>query len=113
MTSSAGSALVPNSRTTLPFSSTWPSEISSSALRREATPACARIFCKRSCISSSLGRRSRVWIRFGLRSARARAGGRRIEDGGGALGVRVGVLDRLLELQQRGVALMERLLHLR
>src|SRR5580704_15885380 len=44
----SGSALVPSSVTTVPFTFTWPALINSSALRREAIPAAAIIFCRRS-----------------------------------------------------------------
>src|SRR5271155_3643098 len=44
----SASALVPSSVTTVPFTLTWPPLISSSALRREAIPAAAIIFCRRS-----------------------------------------------------------------
>src|SRR3989442_15368102 len=42
------SALVPSSVTICPFTDTAPEVISFSALRREAIPAAAMIFCKRS-----------------------------------------------------------------
>src|SRR5882757_2253067 len=48
MWSVSGSALVPNAVTTVPLTFTWPALISSSALRREAIPAAAIIFCRRS-----------------------------------------------------------------
>src|SRR5580658_5309867 len=48
MWSTSASALVPSSVTTFPFTLTWPALISSSALRREAIPAAAIIFCRRS-----------------------------------------------------------------
>src|SRR5271166_4599212 len=48
MWSVSGSALLPNSVTTVPFTFTWPALINSSALRREAIPAAAMIFCRRS-----------------------------------------------------------------
>src|SRR5260370_34676402 len=48
MWSVSGSALVPNAVTTVPFTFTWPALISSSALCREAIPAAAIIFCRRS-----------------------------------------------------------------
>src|SRR5579863_7555329 len=44
----SGSAFVPSSVTTFPFTFTCPLLISSSALRREAIPAAAIIFCRRS-----------------------------------------------------------------
>src|SRR5579863_6899729 len=44
----ARSALVPSSVTTLPFTRTWPLRMSCSAWRREAIPARAISFCKRS-----------------------------------------------------------------
>src|SRR6188474_2406999 len=47
MSSAAGSALTPISRTVVPLSVTRPSAISFSAARLEATPACDRIFCRR------------------------------------------------------------------
>ena len=46
----ARSALLPSSVTTRPFTRTWPLEMSCSAWRREAMPARAIIFCKRSCM---------------------------------------------------------------
>src|SRR5574341_464527 len=48
MWSSAGSALVPNSLTTRPLTVTSPSRMSCSAARREAIPARAISFCRRS-----------------------------------------------------------------
>src|SRR5271163_1666351 len=48
MWSVSGSALLPSSVTTVPFTFTWPALISSSALRRDAMPAAAMIFCSRS-----------------------------------------------------------------
>ena len=48
MSSRDGSALVPSSRTVVPFTVTRPSSISCSDARREAMPACDRIFCRRS-----------------------------------------------------------------
>ncbi len=48
MTSRSGSALVPCSVTTAPLSVTRPAAMISSALRREAMPAAARIFWRRS-----------------------------------------------------------------
>src|SRR5437867_10785825 len=48
MSSRAGSALVPSSRIVAPFTVTRPSSISCSDARREAMPACDRIFCRRS-----------------------------------------------------------------
>src|SRR5580658_10780851 len=48
MWSTSASALVPSSVTTVPLTFTWPALISSSALRREAIPAAAIIFCRRS-----------------------------------------------------------------
>lgn len=50
MSSCAGSALVPMMRTVSPFTITRPLAISFSAARREATPALARIFWRRSCM---------------------------------------------------------------
>src|SRR5262245_9041928 len=50
MTSSSGSAFEPSSVMTCPFTVTRPALIKSSAWRRDATPACARIFWRRSCI---------------------------------------------------------------
>src|SRR5687767_5619039 len=47
MSSACGSALTPISRTVRPLTDTRPSSISRSAARREATPACERIFCRR------------------------------------------------------------------
>src|ERR1700687_250058 len=44
------SAFVPSSVTTWPLTRTWPLTISCSAWRREAMPARAIIFCRRSCI---------------------------------------------------------------
>ena len=49
-----GSTLVPSRVTTSPSTSTSPSSISSSHLRREATPDCASSFCSRTRPSSSL-----------------------------------------------------------
>src|SRR5215210_5440629 len=51
MSSFAGSALVPSSRTVVPLTVTRPSSISCSDARRDATPACDRIFCSRSIIA--------------------------------------------------------------
>src|SRR5260221_10748196 len=48
MSSRAGSALLPSSRTVAPFTCTRPSSISCSLARRDATPACDRIFWIRS-----------------------------------------------------------------
>src|SRR5580693_2543254 len=48
MWSTSGSALLPSSVTTVPFTFTWPALMSSSALRRDAMPAAAIIFCRRS-----------------------------------------------------------------
>src|SRR5712664_3141794 len=48
MSSCAGSAFVPSSRTGTPFTGTRPSSISCSLARREAIPAWERIFCNRS-----------------------------------------------------------------
>src|SRR5882762_9068547 len=48
MSSRAGSAFVPSSRMVVPFTVTRPSSINCSEARRDATPACERIFCKRS-----------------------------------------------------------------
>ena len=45
-----GSTLVPSSVTSLPLTRTLPAVITFSASRREATPAAAKIFCKRSSI---------------------------------------------------------------
>src|SRR5216684_6817263 len=50
MWSRVSSALVPSSVTVCPLTVTWPEEISSSAWRREATPARAIIFWRRSSI---------------------------------------------------------------
>ena len=46
-----GSALVPSSRTVAPLTVTRPSSISCSDARRDATPACDRIFWRRSTLS--------------------------------------------------------------
>src|ERR1700730_11162885 len=48
MSSRAASAFVPSSRTVVPFTVTRPSSISFSEARREAIPACDRIFWIRS-----------------------------------------------------------------
>src|SRR5687767_7844080 len=48
MWSRAGSAFVPCSRTTSPLTVTSPASISSSAWRRDASPAAAINFCRRS-----------------------------------------------------------------
>src|SRR5438067_4718247 len=48
MWSVSGSALEPSSLTICPLTATWPEVMSSSALRRDATPAAAIIFCRRS-----------------------------------------------------------------
>jgi hypothetical protein len=48
MWSRAGSAFVPNSRTTSPLTVTSPASINSSAWRRDASPAAAINFCRRS-----------------------------------------------------------------
>src|SRR5579864_919747 len=48
MWSRSGSALLPSSVTICPLTDTTPELISSSALRRDAIPAAAMIFCKRS-----------------------------------------------------------------
>src|SRR5262245_4456929 len=90
------SALVPSSRTTLPFTSTLPSWMSCSALRREAMPAWARIFCSRSCMGLDLGC-------FGIRSSGWGERGR-----GGLAGL-VGDADGPLQLIERVVALRRRL----
>src|SRR5690242_19683219 len=50
MWSRSGSAFEPSSVTSCPLTSTWPLEISCSALRREVTPAAAMIFCNRSSV---------------------------------------------------------------
>src|SRR5215467_13656233 len=47
------SALLPSSVTVWPFTLTRPWVISSSALRREAMPAAAMIFCRRSAATSA------------------------------------------------------------
>src|SRR4051812_16036466 len=71
MSSRVASALVPSSVTMWPFTWTRPCLISSSDRRRDATPACERIFCRRSAIPpcrsvygffSALGRRRGVWL---------------------------------------------------
>src|SRR5260221_10616845 len=49
MWSVSASALVPSSVTVCPLTETTPEVINSSALRREAMPAAAMIFCNRSC----------------------------------------------------------------
>src|SRR5260370_38236509 len=48
MWSVSASALLPNAVTTVPLTFTWPARIRSSCLRREAIPAAAIIFCRRS-----------------------------------------------------------------
>src|SRR3989442_8907960 len=48
MSSCAGSAFVPSSRTVTPFTVTRPASISCPVARREAIPAWERIFCNRS-----------------------------------------------------------------
>src|SRR5206468_190207 len=45
MSSRAGSAFVPSSKVVTPFTLTRPSRIICSDARRDATPACDRIFC--------------------------------------------------------------------
>src|SRR5438132_1531290 len=87
ITSSSRLALLPSSRTTLPLTVTWPSSISVSAFRREATPACARIFCSRSSI----------------------LGFRRRQDGGGRFRRFVRLVHRALQLRQRALGLDHRL----
>src|SRR6185503_5203539 len=57
MSSRAGSAFVPSSRTVVPLTVTRPSSINCSDARREATPAWERIFCKRSITTDCLSRR--------------------------------------------------------
>src|SRR6185437_5837410 len=54
MWSRCGSALLPSSVITWPFTVTRPCAISSSALRREEIPAAAMIFCRRSVATTSL-----------------------------------------------------------
>src|SRR6267142_979810 len=95
------SALLPSSRTTLPLTVTWPLSISTSAFRRDATPACARIFCSRSAAISlaALGR-------FGGRRRR-----RRGEHLRHALAGLVRPIHCALQLVQRGLALHRRLHH--
>src|SRR6185437_12683785 len=58
MRSVSQSALLPSSLTILPLTETWPWVINSSALRREAYPACEISFCSRSCTPLSLPRRA-------------------------------------------------------
>src|SRR3954469_19692714 len=58
MSSRAGSALVPSSRTVVPLTVTRPSSISCSAARREAMPACDKIFCSLS-IGNSVATKAR------------------------------------------------------
>src|SRR5947209_5953653 len=63
MWSRAGSAFVPSSRTVSPFTVPSPASINSSACRREASPAAAINFCRRSSMVQRLevrGRRSEV-----------------------------------------------------
>src|SRR5258706_9500457 len=48
MSSRLGSAFAPSSRTASPLTVTRPSSISCSDARRDATPACDKIFCSRS-----------------------------------------------------------------
>src|SRR5439155_26472600 len=81
-------ALLPSSRMTLPLTVTWPSSISVSAFRREATPAWARIFCSLSSIRLAFGR---------------------CQDGGGGLCGLVRLVHSALQLRQRALALYHRL----
>src|SRR5919201_2011131 len=97
MRSCARSALLPSSRTTLPLTLTWPAAISSSAFRRDATPAWARIFCSRSAPISLRLRRLGRW--------------RWREHGGRRLRRFVRLLDGALQLLQRALALDRRLDH--
>src|SRR5215207_2723810 len=55
MWSRAGSAFVPSSRTTSPLTVTSPAAINSSAWRRDASPAAAINFCRRSSKNSPSG----------------------------------------------------------
>src|SRR6185437_4759606 len=57
MWSRSASAFVPSSVTAFPFTVTRPSTINCSALRRDATPAAERIFCRRSSGTGLLGSR--------------------------------------------------------
>src|SRR4051812_44291815 len=58
MSSASGSAFVPSSRAGVPLTVTRPSSISCSEARREATPACDRIFCSRSISTAYSTRRA-------------------------------------------------------
>src|ERR1051326_2466941 len=53
MSSRDGSAFAPSAVTVTPLTLTRPSSISFSLARRDATPACDRIFCNRSTVSPS------------------------------------------------------------
>src|SRR6187402_1945544 len=80
MSSAAGSALTPISRIVWPFTETRPSSISFSAARRDAIPACDRIFWRRipselfTLPCSHFSVRVHVRFRFRFREVRTRTG---------------------------------------
>src|SRR5688572_16369582 len=74
MTSRSGSTLLPCSVTKVPFTSTRPSLIISSAARLEATPAAASTFCSRTpcsliCRFGAVLTRGRELAKFGFQLA--------------------------------------------
>src|SRR3954468_2640175 len=89
-----GSTLVPGSLITSPFTFTRPSAISSSARRRDATPALDRNFCSLSVTLTTLA------------SRHGRRRRRRVEHLGRRLGPLVRRRDRRLQLRQRRLRIL-------